>query len=480
MAFNGYAYLLLLGPVVALYWWLPPKARQAYLLAASFLYYASWNPWHTPLPAVICLIAWICGRRMLSGSARPDAWMKAGIAAVLVLLSFFKYRDWIWGNISQLMLEIGVGTLPDVVRLALPLGISFYSFEAISYLIDTRQGRVKDAKLFDLSLFVTFWPHLMAGPIVRVRELIPQFHQDRRFDMGMFVNGLDRLILGLVQKNVLANSISGFIDEGFLPVAARSNSWLDNWTLAVAFGLQIYFDFAAYSNMAIGASKLVGITLPENFRFPYHAASPADFWSRWHMTLSRWIRDYLFFPLNARFQSSNVLLYASLIGTMALVGLWHGAGWGFITWGALHGVWLVLYRIWEGQATGPWKSWAGSRTVRFLWRGLTLAAVMLSWIPFRASSLDQALTLMRTMLSLPSVRASYSINFYLVTAMLFAIALVEPRLASAFERLETRLLRLSMGLAWSRFLLRPILYAAGLLLFMVFDDLDRQFIYFQF
>jgi D-alanyl-lipoteichoic acid acyltransferase DltB (MBOAT superfamily) len=141
-----------------------------------------------------------------------------------------------------------------------------------------------------------------------------------------------------VQKNLIANTIGSWVDDGFLPKAAALNTTIDNWALAVAFGIQIYFDFAAYSNMAIGAARLIGITLPENFRFPYHAANPVDFWSRWHMTLSRWIRDYVFFPLNAGFQDKKLRLYGSLVAVMGVVGLWHGAGWGFVLWGVMHGV----------------------------------------------------------------------------------------------------------------------------------------------
>jgi D-alanyl-lipoteichoic acid acyltransferase DltB (MBOAT superfamily) len=473
MPFNGYAYLLLLIPVVSLYWLLPHRLRQGYLLAASFLYYASWNLWHTPLPVLVCLLAWIAGRGILAHPDRKGWWLRAGIASVLLVLCFYKYRAWIWTNLSAALLSAGAGPLPELARLALPLGISFYTFEAISYLIDTSQGRVKTASLFDLSLFVAFWPHLMAGPIVRVRELIPQFHQEKKFDAAQMMAGLDRLILGLVQKNVFANNLSGFVEEGFLPQAAASNSFLDNWTLAFAFGLQVYFDFAAYSNMAIGASRLLGITLPENFRFPYHAASPPDFWGRWHMTLSRWIRDYLFFPLNVRFQGSSLPLYASLIGVMGLVGLWHGAGWGYVAWGLMHGLWLVLYRVWEKMAEGGARKWMAAAPTRWAWRWLTLAAVMLSWIPFRAATLGQAGVQMKTMLTQVSFRASYNVNFYLVTGLICVVALAEPYLAAGFAKLDSRPSRRWM-------ILRPLLYAAGLLFFMIFDDLDTQFIYFQF
>ena len=208
-----------------------------------------------------------------------------------------------------------------VTGVVLPLGISFYSFEAVSYLFDSQQGRVSSTSFLDLALFIMFWPHLIAGPIVRVRELVPQLKFDRKFEIGFVLQGLDRVVWGLVQKNVFANSIGPWVDNGFVPGAAPLNTALDNWFLAAAFGLQIYFDFAAYTNIAIGSAQLIGVKLPENFRYPYHAVTPPEFWSRWHMTLSRWIRDYLFFPLNARYKGSPVSVYLSLVAAMAVVRL---------------------------------------------------------------------------------------------------------------------------------------------------------------
>ena len=350
----------------------------------------------------------------------------------------------------------------------LPLGISFYSFEAISYLIDTRQGRVKKVTATDLFMFVMFWPHLIAGPIVRVRELVPQLAFKKRFESIMLLKGLDRLIWGLVQKNLLANNIGSWVDEGFLPRSAGLNTTVDNWFLAFGFGLQIYFDFASYSNMAIGTAQLIGITLPENFRFPYHAKNPSDFWTRWHMTLSRWIRDYLFFPINAKYQGSPAMLYTSLIGIMALVGLWHGAGWGFVTWGVMHGVYLVLYRISE-----RWN--VQGKLYESAWRIFTLLAVMAAWIPFRAATSGQALHMLRTLIVPHGLRPSYSINFYLITILVGIVALIEPWVSAQFERIEAKLSGPANILLW-----KPLLYATGLLLFMIFDDQNTQFIYFQF
>ena len=476
MQFNSYSYVLLLIPAVGLFWALPPLLRRWYVLALSLAYYATWQVSFLAVPLVLCLGVHGAARMIQLGPRRARAWFWCGIGFVLLIFLFFRYRQFLIGNVNELLALAGASPISFALRIAVPLGISFYSFEAISYLIDARQKRIKQSDFQNLYLFVMFWPHLMAGPIVRFRELVPQLEFTKTFELPMLLRGLDRLILGLVQKNLLANSIGAWVDEGFWPSAVRTNTTLDSWTLAVAFGLQIYFDFAAYSNMAIGVAQLIGVTLPENFRFPYHAQTPAEFWSRWHMTLSRWIRDYLFFPVNARFRGAPLPLYASLLGIMALVGLWHGSGWTFIFWGLLHGSYLVLYRIWEemrGEKAAP------SRVANWMWRCFTLAAVTAAWVPFRAASGTDAFRMLGSMFVRFHFAVSYSINFYLVTALLVVFCAVEPYLAEAWARLEPAIARM-LGAGRAAYLFRPLIYAAGLLLFLVFDDRNTQFIYFQF
>ena len=248
-----------------------------------------------------------------------------------------------------------------------------------------------------------------------------------------------------MQKNLIANTIGGWVDEGFLPQAAALNTTIDNWALAVAFGIQIYFDFAAYTNMAIGAAQMIGITLPENFRFPYHAANPVDFWSRWHMTLSRWIRDYVFFPLNAGFQDKKLRLYVSLVAVMGVVGLWHGAAWGFVLWGLMHGVYLAAYRAFE--------SWRGEQTpqslaLRIAWRLITLCAVVAAWVPFRAVSLEQAMTMLKSMFVSFSFGFSFSVNFYLMALIWCAWIALEPTSANCSRSWASPIGRVSWAPQW--------------------------------
>jgi alginate O-acetyltransferase complex protein AlgI len=329
----------------------------------------------------------------------------------------------------------------------------------------------------DLCLFFMFWPNIMSGPIVRGRELIPQLKFQFGFEPRFAFEGIDRLICGLVQKNVIANTLGLWVGKGFSSKAAGAPSTIDGWFLAIAFGLQIYFDFAGYTNMAIGAARLLGVTLPENFRYPYHAATPADFWARWHMTLSRWIRDYLFFPINAKYKGAPVALYVSLIGVMALVGLWHGAGWNFILWGVMHGVYLVLFRVYE-SAKKAWPDIGESGLVAGAWRLLTLVGITAAWVPFGSSNLQRAGVILASMFVRFTSGLAYGTTFYAFTAAVMLFCAIEPILGQKLSDIEE-----SAGVhgpALTRILGRPLVYTCGLLLFMLFDEHDTQFIYFQF
>jgi alginate O-acetyltransferase complex protein AlgI len=450
------------------------------VLSLSLLFYATWNPLFVLLPIGMCSSTYLCARLIQADATRARVWMWTGIALILAALSFFKYRSFVLHSLSVWLAALGVFHGVRVAEVVLPLGISFYSFEAISYLVDVRQKRISKLSFLDLCLFICFWPHLIAGPIVRARELIPQLKFSAQFEPDFVIHGLDRIVWGLVQKNLIANSIAGWIDAGFMPNMARLNTTIDNWFLAVAFGLQIYFDFAAYTNMAIGTAHLLGVHLPENFRFPYHASSPPEFWAKWHMTLSRWVRDYLFFPVNARFVDSPLTLYLSLLGVMALVGLWHGAGWGFMLWGVMHGAYLVLYRIWESLKNTRFAPLAEWRPAAWTWRFLTPILVAGAWIPFRAASLHQAAIMLRSMFLRFSFGASLPVNFYLVTLLIVAVVGLEPYLARCTHWLDERLAAQWATIGINFLLLRPIAYACGLLLFLIFDDRDTQFIYFQF
>lgn len=479
MPFNYYSYLLVLVLIVSVFWALPVKIRRWYLIAVSIAFYAAWTPQFVFVPLAIALGVFLCVRELLADTAKR-LWFRLGIVFVLSLLIFFRYHELLAACLDTLFEFVRLHPGQLLFAVGVPLGISFYSFEAISFLIDARQKRIKQVNFSDVCLYLMFWPNVVSGPIARWRELVPQFSFNRAFELNAFISGLDRIVLGLVQKNLIADNLNSWVKEGFLPQGTQANTTLDNWFLGLAFALQIYFDFAAYSNMAIGTAKLIGINLPENFHFPYHAKNPSDFWSRWHMTLSRWIRDYLFFPVNARFQGATLPLYASLIGVMALVGLWHGAGLGFVIWGVLHGCYLVAYRGWETLRSARWPHLEKSRTAGLAWQAATLVAVLVAWVPFRAESLHQAVTMLRSMFFGFSFRISYSVNFYLVTLLVAAYCIAEPYLADVIAQFDKSAIRNARLMAANLYLARPLVYAFGLLLFFAFDERNIQFIYFQF
>jgi len=477
MAFNSLTYLGFLLVVAAAFWASPVRARRSLVLLASVAFYASWNLMFVWLPLVVAGFVFVCGKAMQRDPQRAKRWVWIGVSGLLVLLAAFKYRVFFLDNLAWVGIPVGHPGGGLVSSIAFPVGISFYTFEAIAYLIDVRQGRVRMPAFVDLCLFFLFWPNILSGPIVRARELMPQLGFARAFEPRFAFEGFDRIIWGLVQKNVIANVLGIWVDRGFGSRASASLSTPDAWCLAIAFGLQIYFDFAGYTNLAIGAARLIGVTLPENFRQPYHAASPADFWNRWHMTLSRWIRDYLFFPINARWKGAPVPLYLSLVGVMALVGLWHGAGWGFLLWGTMHGVYLAVYRVYDGFAAGR-PAMKSSRFAAVLWRIGTLAAVVAAWVPFRANSLAKTASIWAPMFSRFTWRPEYSALFYAFTLVVILFCAVEPLLMGVLQELEEQ--AGETGLSMFRIVFRPVAYLCGFALFLLFDQSYSQFIYSQF
>ena len=477
MAFNSLTYLGFLGTVVVLYWLLPKRMRSGLVFGASVVFYASWNVMFLWLPVVVAGVVFVCGKAMQGKGASARSWMWTGIGILLALLVAFKYRVFLGASLSYFWMSLKSSSVYNVKALVFPVGISFYTFEAISYLVDLRQGRVKAPSFVELCLFFFFWPNILSGPIVRARELMPQLRFEKAFEPRFAFEGCDRIVWGLVQKNVIANVLGIFVDRGFGAPAGGMLSTLDGWFLAVAFGLQIYFDFAGYTNVAIGTARLIGVTLPENFRQPYYAASPADFWNRWHMTLSRWIRDYLFFPINAKWKGAPLPLYLSLIGVMALVGLWHGAGWGFLLWGTMHGVYLAAYRLYE-NAGGSGRPGKDTGVAAGIWRVVTLVAVMAAWVPFRAGSLAKTGAMFRAMFTRFTWHAEYSALFYGVTALVALFCAVEPMVMSVLSEIDET--AATPGLSMYRVVVRPVAYLFGLTLFLLFDQNYSQFIYSQF
>ena len=381
-----------------------------WLVASSLFFYGWWNPVYVGLILASMLFNFWLGRRTglcvrAGGSGR--AWLWWGVSANLLLLGYYKYANFFLNNANALM-----GTDWNVGKIVLPLGISFFTFTQIAYLCDARRGLVCEYDLGDFLLFVTFFPHLIAGPIIHHSEMMPQFAQPRtyQFDWHNLAVGLGLFSLGLFKKVVIADGLSGHVSQVFQAAAHPGLSTHDAWAGVLCYTFQIYFDFSGYSDMAVALARMFGIILPVNFHSPYKAVNIIEFWRRWHMTLSRFLRDYLYIPLGGN-RHGSFRRYLNLLLTMAIGGLWHGAAWTFVLWGIFHGVCLAVNHLWlafrqrwplplllPGWAT-PWVA-----------RAFTFFLVVLGWVLFRATDLTSASHLLGAMFGIgtaPAVGAPF-------------------------------------------------------------------------
>ena len=397
MLFNSPVYLFLFLPLtLAGYFFLNRYrlvlAGQAWLVFSSLFFYSYWNPVYLPLIVGSMLVNYGIGTaigREDGGAGRnllpKRAVLLAGIAANLALLGYYKYADFFLDNLNTL-----AGSGFSLLHLALPLAISFFTFQQIAYLVDSYQGNTREYDFLNYCLFVTFFPQLIAGPIVHHGEMMPQFRRVRNkvlnyrnLALGLFV-----FSLGLFKKMIVADTFAVWAGLGFdqLTVLSFSGAWISS----LSYALQLYFDFSGYTDMAIGSALMFNIELPLNFNSPYKAGNIQDFWRRWHMTLSRWLRDYLYVPLGGNRKGAG-RTYVNLFLTFLLGGLWHGAGWTFIVWGALHGVGTGIHRFWCRR---------GLSMPRWLGIFLTFNFVNFTWVFFRARSFDDAVKVYTGMLGL--------------------------------------------------------------------------------
>lgn len=386
--------------------------RRNLLIVASYLFYGWWDWRSCFLLFGVTLLGYGAGLRMAGGADRQAKrpWLLLGIGVNLAGLAFFKYTDFFLANLQPLFRVAGIDVPhPEII---LPVGVSFFTFQSISYLIDVYRGTLTAQRGFrDYMLFVAFFPQLLAGPIVRGGQFLPQMtteHPLRADDLRL---GMERFIRGFAKKVLFADTLAVWADPVFAHPAAYSP--LTCWLAVLAYTGQIYYDFSGYSDMAIGVARMLGIRYPENFRHPYASRSIAEFWQRWHMTLSFWLRDYLFLPLayalSRRIPEDRRLgvraetwSYAgAILLTMFLGGLWHGASWTFVVWGTLHGVALAVHRLVK-DARGRRGRKRGSRTGAFASWAVTFLFLMLTWVIFRAADFPSAWAMLRKMASLGS------------------------------------------------------------------------------
>ncbi|WP_374650415.1 MBOAT family protein [Dongia sp.] len=390
MLFNSYPFMFAFLPVtLALFFLLGRIATRdvaiGFLTLASIFFYAWWNWIYILLILAEIVFSFLVGRQLERtdlGDRRRRLILTGAIAAILVVLGYFKYANFFLGIVNDLS-----GTELTLGLIILPLGISFHTFQQIAYLVDAYSRSARHYRFADFCLFVTFFPQLVAGPIVHHNEAIPQIRADgflRPRSINLLV-GVSLFGLGLFKKTVIADTLAQVANPAF--AAAQSGADLtlvEAWMGALAYSLQLYFDFSGYSDMAIGLARMFNIRFPANFHSPYKAVNIADFWRRWHMTLSRFLRDYLYIPMggNRRGPSRQML---NLFLTMLLGGLWHGAGWTFIIWGALHGIFLAIQRLWSGFAKN--RGFTLPRPVGWF---ITALCVMAAWVYFRAPDIGTA------------------------------------------------------------------------------------------
>ena len=396
MLFNSYEFIFAFLPIaVAGYYLLGRTGETRYpifwLVGCSFFFYAWWNPVYVLLLAGSIVFNYAISGFLIDGGGRSGARkliVTAGIAGNLAALAYFKYANFFVDTINPL---IGYGwTLEHIV---LPLAISFFTFQQITYLVDTYAGLQKDRDFPRYCLFVTFFPQLIAGPIVHHSEMLPQFARPTAFDFSYdrIAVGTTIFLIGLFKKTVLADNIGVYSDGVFSAAGAGENvTFLEAWVGVLSYSFQIYFDFSGYSDMAIGLGCLFGIRLPLNFSSPYKSRNIIEFWRRWHMTLSRFLRDYLYIPLGGN-RRGPLRQRLNLMITMLLGGLWHGAGWTFVIWGALHGLYLLINHSWQGYTGGRRNAERGAIGGSMAWL-LTFAAVCFAWVFFRAETLGEAAT----------------------------------------------------------------------------------------
>ncbi len=396
MIFNSLTFIVFFGVVLAAWQLrLPWTGRKIFLLLASYIFYAAWNPPFVILLWISTVVDWYAAQAMVK-SDRPltrRLWMIASVVVNLGMLAFFKYGQFLLDNFIGLAGSIGVHYQPAPFAIVLPVGISFYTFATLSYTLDVYLRRSKPAKNFlDYALFVTFFPHLVAGPIMRPTELVPQFEQPKYTSHRMLFFGLALITLGLFQKVVLADGFLGPVVEKVYDAHKGVPMALDAWVATFAFAGQIFCDFAGYSTTAIGVALCLGFAMPDNFRFPYAAIGFSDFWRRWHITLSSWLRDYLYIPLGGN-RHGESRTYMALMGTMLLGGLWHGANWTFVVWGGLHGLYLSVERGLKSRFAGV----VPGRAMLAAIGALTFLLINVTWVFFRAKDFGVAATVLRSM-----------------------------------------------------------------------------------
>ncbi|ULO09256.1 MBOAT family protein [Paenibacillus sp. 19GGS1-52] len=458
MLFNSYGFIFAFLPVVLIMYFLFIRLRyffiaKLWLALSSLFFYGWWNVRYIPLILLSIAVNYIVGRRLVSSTTRRSVILFVGIGFNALLLGYYKYADFFIVNWNGL-----IGAHVPILHLLLPLGISFFTFTQIAYLVDAYRGRVQEYKLINYILFVTFFPHLIAGPILHHKDMMPQFERLRNkvWNWSNVLSGALLFCIGLAKKMLIADTLASYANSGF----TSATQFIDSWVACLSYTFQIYYDFSGYTDMAIGVALLFNIRLPQNFNSPYRATSIQDFWRRWHITLSHFLRDYIYIPLGGSRRGFWTAIRNVLI-TFLIGGIWHGASWMFILWGLLHGGGQAVQHI--------WKRWGRPLPLGLCWL-LTFGFINVTWVFFRAHNLQQAGRLLRGMLGINGLGLSTlaeSILVLPVLAVLLLVMLTSPNLTERLSKLTPN---------WRTSLFMAVLFMISLLFF----NRITEFLYFNF
>ncbi|QDU71621.1 MBOAT family O-acyltransferase [Mucisphaera calidilacus] len=449
------------------------KFKKLNLLWASYIFYAAWNPPMVVLLWISTITDWWVGRWLYvtRGESKRRLLLTVSLLVNLGMLSYFKYASFLLDNFVAFVSMLGVAYRPPELDIVLPVGISFFVFQSLSYTFDIYRRREHPTdSFFDYALFVTFFPQLVAGPIVRSATFLPQLGEPRRADAAQLSWGFLLMIVGLFQKVCLADNLLAPVTEAVYDNDVLSNT-ASAWLGTMAFAGQIYCDFAGYSTTAIGAALCLGFSIPDNFRFPYAACGFSDFWRRWHISLSGWLRDYLYISLGGN-RMGQLRTSVNLMMTMLIGGLWHGASWNFVIWGGLHGLYLIVER-WIRNLIPEFEGLTGS-LLRLVAIVVTFLFTCFAWVFFRASAFGDAIAIQSSLLGMPGEGAEMTVSgsrAMSTVAVVGSILLVHYALR---------------GISLEEFMRRSPLFVrwliVGLMLFAIAVSTgeDRAFIYFQF
>lgn len=464
MLFNSFAFLVFFALVTGVYYCLKLKARQVLLLLASCLFYMAFVPEYILILAITIGIDYFAGIEIekCNNDKRRKTILIISILSTLLVLFLFKYIDFSIDNINQLAKAIGWNYSLEFLHWVLPIGLSFHTFQSLSYVIEVyRKHQKAERNFITYSLYVMFYPQLVAGPIERPQNLLPQLNKFQAFNHQNLAAGLQLMLFGLFKKVVIADRLAPYVDSVFNDPTQHAG--LPVLLSIVFFSIQIYCDFSGYSDMAIGAARCMGYTLMRNFEMPYFATSLTDFWRRWHISLSTWFRDYLYYPLGGN-KVGKWLTYRNLLLTFLISGIWHGANWNFVIWGAIHGIFLVVERFFNLQHRL-------SKLIHFI---VTQAIVLMAWVFFRANSFDDAIHVFGQIF-----KPSTSINV-LISPLKTMLCVSFAATIIVFESIQKRKTFdhyiSSINANWSYAIFVLLIYCI-----LIFGEFNEQaFIYFQF